>query len=230
MLMRRPIAIALLSLSMGSMAAVCPNTDFDEHYAPSVRVPDPQTYCYAQYTLTYDLGLKSAIWVGEHLGKGEQYIHERKNTFAPNMEIPEPSRTTMKDYKEPIYDQGHMASAGDMVDQESQRESFLMSNMVPQTAHLNRGIWKHLEDHLRKLSATDDLMVITGPIYDKANLDFIGNRVPIPVYTFKWVYDLTNKTEYGYAMQNVLEFPSKNVEDYRVTKEWVEKNAGILLK
>ena len=219
--------LLLFTVAFGALAAECPNTDFDHNYTPTVK--SDQTLCYEEYESQYDYGTKSVIWVGEYLHKGEQFQHERKNQFAPNMDIPEPSRTTPKDYKEPLYDQGHMAPAGDMVSENSQRESFLMSNMVPQTPHLNRGIWKHLEDSLRKLSKDNDVIVITGPIYG-VNVEYIGNHVPVPAFTWKWVYNLTTHTEIGYVMPNILDMPSKNLEDYVCTKTDIQKMTGIILK
>ena len=50
---------------------------------------------------------------------------------------------------------------------EAGRETFLMSNVVPQEPGLNRGLWRTIEE-ARLGSAKDkgELWLIVGPIYD----------------------------------------------------------------
>ncbi|MFA5032299.1 MAG: DNA/RNA non-specific endonuclease [bacterium] len=44
-------------------------------------------------------------------------------------------------------------------------ESFYMSNMSPQTAGFNRGVWKRLEDKVRAYARdNDEIYVVTGPV------------------------------------------------------------------
>ena len=65
-----------------------------------------------------------------------------------------------------------------------------MSNMIPQTAYLNRVVWEHLEAHTRDLVVNQKkkVYIIAGPIYDE---DFgkIGpnNDIPVPSKNFKIV-------------------------------------------
>jgi endonuclease G len=221
----KKLLLLFISLKVSAGDTLCPHTDFNPLYAPTAA--NEVIYCYKQYELAYDFGNKSAIWVGEHLSINEQFFKDRKNSFHANMDIPEPSRTTPKDYAEPNYDQGHMAPSGDMVDEESQHESFLMSNMVPQTPQLNRVIWRKLEDHLRKQSKTSDLYVITGPLYE-GTIIHIGNSVPVPSSTFKWIYNTTTHEQFGYIIPNQKQF--NDLETYRVSKVELEKRAKIFLK
>lgn len=221
------LLLPLLLLSFNLYAGDCTKTDFDMEYLPKTQVE--KILCYEQYVLNYDLENKTALFVGEHLAKGEVFWQKRKNTFSPNKEIPEESRTTLADYSEPNFDRGHMAPSGDMTSADNEKESFLMSNMVPQTKELNRGLWKKLEENLRKLSVTHDLVIITGPIYSTP-ITYIGNKVPVPISTFKWIYNLTDKTEFGYNIPNRNVFSSNILDSYKIEKPDLERLTKLKLK
>ncbi|MDQ8195686.1 DNA/RNA non-specific endonuclease [Coraliomargarita sp. SDUM461004] len=72
----------------------------------------------------------------------------------------------------------------------AQIETFLMSNIVPQTPDLNRGPWKEVEqlianDYLRE---GQELWVITGPI-DEEPVAELESGVTVPTAFFKVVID-----------------------------------------
>ncbi len=67
------------------------------------------------------------------------------------------------------YDRGHLApndSIGINYGEQAQRETFLMSNIVPQSAGLNRGAWRSLEtiECNSWANQLDELWIVTGPI------------------------------------------------------------------
>lgn len=58
---------------------------------------------------------------------------------------------TLADYSGSGYDRGHLCPAADMkLNQTSMSETFFLSNMSPQGAGFNRGIWSSVEDQVRK--------------------------------------------------------------------------------
>ena len=69
-------------------------------------------------------------------------------------------------------------------------QSFFMSNMSPQDASLNRGAWKKLESHTRKMAKKyKKIHVISGPVFINANKKYIGkSRVGVPEAYFKILY------------------------------------------
>src|SRR5690606_15577773 len=74
------------------------------------------------------------------------------------------------DYRRSGYDRGHMApnlAIALLYGPEAQRETFLMSNILPQTPELNRGVWKRLEARIIRRYATrfQEVWIIVGPIY-----------------------------------------------------------------
>jgi endonuclease G, mitochondrial len=99
---------------------------------------------------------------------------------------------TPKDYAASGYDEGHLADAADFSgDCIKEEKTFRFYNCVPQTPHLNRGIWKHYESEVRKLSHTDSLLVITGSTFNGSTIP--NTNVAIPNYCWKVVQSLTTK-------------------------------------
>ena len=56
---------------------------------------------------------------------------------------------------------------------------------MPQTAKLNRGIWKHWETKIREVSQTESLFIITGGIYGSKTIG--ENHIAVPDYCYKVV-------------------------------------------
>ena len=118
----------------------------------------------------------------------------------------------------------------------SARESFLMSNMTPQTAELNRGLWKNLEEQVRKWAAKfGAVTVVTGPVLEKkaSKYEAIGsNEVAVPEYFYK-VLASSVIDEEGNPSIILAAFIMPNrgctgdIWDYLVTVDEVEKRTGI---
>ena len=114
-------------------------------------VPDHQIRAFQYYTLCYRESYEQAEWSAYCLRAFMlQKNAKRTNDFRPDPEILGGS-ATLADYKRSGYDRGHLTPAGDMVfSREAMSETFYMSNMCPQAAAFNRGIWKDLEDQVRE--------------------------------------------------------------------------------
>ncbi|MGZ3690015.1 MAG: DNA/RNA non-specific endonuclease [Pseudobdellovibrio sp.] len=87
------------------------------------------------------------------------------------------------------FDRGHQVPSADRdTSQEVNQLTFLMSNMIPQTAYLNRVIWEHLEAYTRTLVVNQGkkVYVIAGPIYDEDFGKIGPNKdIPVPSKNFK---------------------------------------------
>ncbi len=147
------------------------------------------------YSLQYKEDCEQAAWVAYKI-EYDKLIHsiKRSDNFRVDPKVITKS-ATLADYRGSGYDRGHLAPAASMkYSKITMSESFYMSNMSPQHPGLNRGIWKKLEDKVRRWSNKHgDLYVVSGPVLrGQPNKDtkFIGpNNVCVPEYYYKVILD-----------------------------------------
>jgi endonuclease G len=107
------------------------------------------------------------------------------------------------------YDRGHLAPSADFRwSPIALSESYYYSNMSPQTAEFNRGIWADLENALRGYifkNPNVKLYVFTGPVLsdDLATVERSTNRLSIPKFYWKVALDLQNKKMIGFLLPNI---------------------------
>jgi endonuclease G len=113
---------------------------------------------------------------------------------------------TAKDYVASGYDIGHLANAEDFAyNCKLDSQTFFFYNALPQTPNLNRGIWKHYETEIRKVSQNDSLLIICGGTFQKNNT-IPNTNIHIPDYCWKVVKSLsTNKILYVLYFTNNME-------------------------
>lgn len=163
-------------------------------YEPPKRIKTTHkdiTLCFHGFATRYSSKHKIAMWSAERLTSSRLTKAEdipRKNSFHSEMRIPELSRAKLKDYVRSGYDRGHLAPSADMATYKQQYDSFSLVNIIPQSPHLNRNIWKKTESAVRHLTKIHkESYVITGVVFD-VNSETIGNSVTIPSYVYKVVY------------------------------------------
>jgi len=94
------------------------------------------------------------------------------------------------DYVGTIYDRGHLANAEDFAfDCTNQELTFRYYNCLPQTANLNRGVWKTNETLVRKWSQTEKLYIICGGYFGNTKT---GN-ITVPNNCWKVVQSVKTK-------------------------------------
>ena len=144
------------------------------------------------FTLCYRESYELAEWVAYELTREELAKNVRRsNAFRPDPAISTGS-ADLEDYRGSGYDRGHLAPSGDMLfDAQANSESFLLSNITPQLASFNSGIWNELENQVRRWAERyGRVYVITGPVLEKPAGDYehIGhNLVAVPEYFYKVV-------------------------------------------
>ena len=178
------------------------------------------------YFLSYLEEHEQAEWVHYKLNiemlKGKT---PRKNSFKSD-ELVSTKSASLDDYKNSGYDRGHLAPAGDMkLSKKSMSESFYMSNMSPQKASFNRGVWNTLENQVRLRAKKSELYISTGGVLNTKKLKRIGsNKVSVPDQFYKIIYDAKNQMMFAYLMPNKkLDSPEK----YVVTVDLIEALTGI---
>lgn len=103
-----------------------------------------------------------------------------------------------------------------------------MSNMSPQKAEFNRGIWQKLESTVRKFAlAEQDVYIVTGPILPKTKTQTIGsNEVTVPDAFYKVIYDRTPPQKMiGFILPNAGS--STPLQSFVVTVDRVEELTGL---
>lgn len=152
--------------------------------------------CYRAFTVYYSPKSRTPLWSAEVLTEAAvQLAHEvkRVDVFHPDPNLPDKDQAQLSDYVHSGYDRGHMTPNGDMPSTEAARESFVLTNIVPQSAILNRGSWEKLEASVRRQTRNDnDVYVVTGPLFipvdGKLHTTHSDGRVIIPSHTWKALF------------------------------------------
>lgn len=111
---------------------------------------------------------------------------------------------TTYDYQRSGYDRGHMCPSGDNKwSEEAQQQSFLMTNMCPQSHGLNAGDWNEMEMQCRRWADEfGSLDIIAGPILFRGRHKTIGSGVVVPEAFFKVVYCPSRHMAIGFIYRN----------------------------
>ena len=183
------------------------------------------------YVVEYSPAAKDPEWVAYYLTGNEVEVKgKRYGKFEPDPAMPG-GTATLEDYRRSGYDRGHQAPAADFKwNLRAEEESFLLSNVCPQNSVMNRGIWEHLENHVRQWAERyKHLYIVTGPLLDTC-LDRIGrDQVCVPRGFFKVILDCTpgHYQAIAFIMRNTDLPQSDPIQNYAVKVDSVEKITGI---
>lgn len=130
------------------------------------------------YISSYDKDLMTTLWTSYELTKADldnASGKDRVNCFRRDPRLDKDVAATPTDYKEPVFDQGHMTNDADLKDDLiEQVNTYVMSNMSPQHCFFNRGIWLSLEHKTRDWAKEyGDIWITSGAIFDR---DYDGDR------------------------------------------------------
>lgn len=139
------------------------------------------------FTVGYARQYRSAVWVvyraREVPWRGD--FDRPKYHADPRVANPVPWYA----YSHTGYDRGHLAPnyiISRLYGRKAQKQTFLMTNIVPQRPRLNQLVWQRLEeieaDHIAP--ALEALRVTTGPIFGE-DPERIGNGPAIPVAFYR---------------------------------------------
>lgn len=149
-------------------------------------LPDNYLVFHSGYILSYNRDRGAPNWVTWHLSGSDIGSIDRTNAFAADILLPADWRIAKNDYAGSGYDRGHMCPSEDTSQtEESNRESFLMSNMQPQLHRLNGGTWKSLEGYVQGLAKQGmEAYLIAGCYGSKGR---VNDKVTIPTHCWKIV-------------------------------------------
>ncbi|MEO7495521.1 MAG: DNA/RNA non-specific endonuclease [Massilia sp.] len=199
----------------------CPRF-FVNGVVPKVSHASPERQrelCFDAFAVLYSGQSKTPVYVAERLSKtqlADAEGEERTDKFYEEKRLPSADRSRLEDFKSRLqqdgfevrFDRGHMAPAADMPNAQAMAQSFSLSNMVPQAPANNRGAWaKNIEKATRKYvqRAAGDVFVFTGPVYSAPVHTLGPNRVWIPKYLYKLVYDPSANRAWAHWLENTDE-------------------------
>lgn len=180
--------------SVAVSAFACPSEEFAGGQEPRLMVAalarDTRPLCSHFFSVLYSGISHTPLYSAEHLSTASVHLslaQSRINSFHEDTRLPYGTGPMLSDYARSGFDRGHMSPNGDMPDRNTQRESFALTNIVPQNADNNRHLWAEIESTTRTMAVeSGDAYVVTGPAF-LGNVSRIGN-VAIPNYLWKAVY------------------------------------------
>lgn len=207
---------------------------------PSSAGTDQNNYLLVNnyYALSYNREHGTPNWVSWRISKAElgDLPRPQPDPFRPDPRIPKDWKpVTPSDYSGSGFDRGHMCPSADRSGSvEGMKETFLMTNMVPQTGDLNQDVWARFEAYLRTLvTRGSDVYIIAGPYGDKGKLK---NKVTVPTNTWKIavlvpagspVSAINEATRViAVDMPNVKGIRNADWQKYRATVRDIERRTG----
>ncbi len=193
-----------------------------------------------QYTLSYNSTLNSANWVSwyvstDYYGKVKRFV----GNFIADTTLPiDFTSVTHSDYTNSGYDRGHLVRSEERTKTiEDNKSTFILSNIIPQTPDLNRGIWLKLENYCKQLCFLENkqLFIIAGGKYFKKP-NKINNKIAIPDSCWKVVLILDKGKEakdidtsakiIAVMMPNIYGIRNEDWQKYITTAKKIERSTG----
>lgn len=152
--------------------------------SPAGKSPDDFLVERPQYVMSYNKSDGGPNWVSWHLDASTLGDVQRGD-FRPDPLLPPDWQIRPNDYRASGYDRGHVCPSGDRTATEEDNDAtFVMSNMLPQTAALNQHVWKTLEDYGRELVGQgNELYVVAGGAGSKERIG--RGKINVPAQCWK---------------------------------------------
>jgi endonuclease G len=143
------------------------------------------------YVVGYSESLRNPRWVAYRVFDVPTLEYGERSSFR--IDYRTEAKVSSRAYTKTGYDRGHMApnyAIATRYGSDGQRETFLMSNIVPQTPRINRYIWKDLEMRVAKRYGRyfGEVWVITGPVFAETPKR-LPSDVAIPLAYYKILVD-----------------------------------------
>jgi endonuclease G len=207
---------AAFSFSKRKLSTPLPIENYFHNGKPIV-IPGTTALCNSFYVVLFDekmcAAILSAAITHQHkdpVGRTDDFRHDPRLKRSP----------TLNDYEGSGYDRGHLTAAADATTEEEMHDTFLLSNMTPQSSELNRGAWKELEAYVRDLDTT---FALTGACYEDVPKTIGKNKIPVPAWYWKVAF-LTDGTIEAFIADNV-----DTAEVHDISIEDLEKKIGFKL-
>jgi endonuclease G, mitochondrial len=199
-----------------------------------------------QYALSYSKNKGIPNWVSWQLNASWLGDAHRVGKFAPDQDLPADwVRIKPSDYTGSGFDRGHMSNSEDRSrSPEDNIQTFLMTNIIPQSPDNNQGAWVQLENYSRQLVRSGKELFIVSGGYGQGGIGKNGlkatvgqGKVLVPAVTWKVILVL-DKPNSGVAgvdrntrtiaviMPNKQGIKSDPWQQYSTSVQAVEKLTG----
>lgn len=183
------------------------------------------------YTLSYSESHEQAEWVAYELKN--EYISSRnlkRPYFNQDAKVSTKS-ADWRNYKNSGYERGHLLPAGDMkFSEDAFIDTFFTSNISPQLASFNNGVWNRLEQKVRYWAEKyDGIYVITGGVLE-SELRTIGEEeVAVPNYFYKVLLDTDASTNLVKMIAFLVPHEASNqpLYEFVVSVDELEQLTGV---
>ncbi|MCX6147127.1 MAG: DNA/RNA non-specific endonuclease [Candidatus Kapabacteria bacterium] len=190
------------------------------------------------YVVGYDTTLHVPSWVSWNLSKGWYGPADRfSGNFLTDTSLPtKVYRVKHSDYTNSGYDRGHMVRSEERtLSDEQNKATFFLTNILPQTAELNRQTWLSLEYYCEDLckKQNKELFVIAGGLSYNSK---INNLIGIPDTCYKIIVvldsgqglkDIKFDTQIiAVKMPNNVDVKNHNWTEYICTVDDIEASTG----
>ena len=143
------------------------------------------------YCLAFDQKFCVARWAVHKMSKFSitARLVEKRSSFLIDKDLPNSLQVLPSFYDKKPWDRGHLVPCEDLnYSPLSSKQTFLMSNIVPQDAKLNRRAWRSLEHNIRLWAEIlGEIHVVTGVFIGKRPKK-INAQVSIPRGFYKVIY------------------------------------------
>lgn len=191
-----------------------------------------------QYVLGYHRDNGTSNWSSWHLDTSWLGSTPRQDDFRGDSTLPAGwYKVVGSSYSGSGFDRGHLCPSADRtLTVTDNSATFLMTNMIPQTADNNRVTWEGLEEYTRDLAIDDgdEVYVIAGPYGNAGTIN--NGHVVVPTYTWKVIIVLdsgsndvtrvTNSTRTIAVWVPNEDDINNDWKTYRVSVDYVESMTG----
>lgn len=191
------------------------------------------------YSFWLDLENKVSLWVAYPLYKGLTSGVTRTDKWAFDPIVPRRFQgDASRSYSG--YDRGHqLPSADRLCNTEANETTFYYTNLTPQNADLNQGLWEELEKKVRdQISGADTLYVVTGCLLGDASTakyvkDAQGRNVAVPTHYYKVILKYKaggangGYSAIGFVMENKAYGATTLSKSFACSVDEVEKLTGL---
>lgn len=161
--------------------------------------------------LSFNNDTRVCNWVAWSLTATQEKakVAERKNIqFVADPLLKKSSQVNYYDYSRSGYSRGHMAPAADMrYSWDAMNNCFFLSNVCPQLACINTGVWSKIEKKCRHWAVEEEkVYVCCGPIFRSSRYTRIGknHKMAVPDAFFKVILSLRpgHEKAIGFIVEN----------------------------